>query len=566
MGQIETKKLVKIQFKKKEINELELNPNSPLNITRKKIKKTIDFPFTFLDENFNEISEADELSTTLNDILEGKKLYIKKKKKERNILGEKIYSKNGLNFFLYPKIYLTDIQEKNSSNIMIIGETGVGKSTWIHSLLNYLENIEIDEEIRYLLFDEKKKQKEYEIKYGKKQDGSSITDEPEIYEIAPTVLYNNSLKLIDTSGFGDTRGIEYDNKIVKEIYNFLNNSNINNLKSICLVFKASETRAHERLNYLLKRLFSLFADDVKKNFIIIFNFVDSLTDISVLDVLKNKKLPFYEIFGDIENLPRFCFNNKAYFDSDTYYYNAAFENNNKNFEEFFKYLSKLKPVSLERTKNLLYERIQIREKIDEIYVNISHIKNEISLMINRNKTLSNKKIQILNYYNSPYILYCKNHDKICHKNCNGPKICSHFEQSNNCDECHCSNSNHRYIMNYDDKKEKEYNKKLFDDINFSNEESNKSNNIIYHFFMTCIETLQDLIKKNKELNSISLNKEDENNKNEYILNILNEIIKEKDKIKDFFQYIIQNIENLDDDMKSEMIKNFINDIRNNNQI
>lgn len=35
-------------------------------------------------------------------------------------------------------------KKKNSSNIMVIGETGVAKSTWIHSLLNYLEGIEID--------------------------------------------------------------------------------------------------------------------------------------------------------------------------------------------------------------------------------------------------------------------------------------------------------------------------------------------------------------------------------------------------------------------------------------
>lgn len=515
MGQLETKKLVKIQYKKKEISELELNLNNKLNITRKKLKQSIDFPFSFLDENDNEILEEDELSNTLNDILDGKKLHIKKQKKKRNILGEKIDSKNGLNFFLYPKIYLTDIQEKNASNIMIIGETGVGKSTWIHSLLNYLENVEIEEDFRYLLFDEKQKQKEYEIKYGKKPEGSSITDVPEIYEIAPNLLYNNPLRLIDTSGFGDTRGIEYDNKIMKDIYDLIENSKLDNLKAICLIFKASETRAHGRLKYILERLFSLFGEDAKNNFIIIFNFVDSLTDISIMDVLKNEELPFYKIFGDIENLPRFCFNNKAYFDDDRYYYNVIYENNDKNFENFFKYLSNLKPVSMEKTKKIFHDRIQIREKIFEMNINISHIRREINSMINKNKSILEQKKKMLDYYNSPYTLYCKNHDKICHKNCNGPKICSHFAQSNNCDVCNCSNGNHKYIMNYDDKKEKEYNTKISKDINFSNEELERSNNKIYYFFMTCLETLQHLIIKNRELNLISLKKDNENVKNEY---------------------------------------------------
>jgi len=45
---------------------------------------------------------------------------------------------------------------------MVIGETGVGKLTWIHCLLNYLEEIDIEEKIRYLLFNEKQKQEKYE--------------------------------------------------------------------------------------------------------------------------------------------------------------------------------------------------------------------------------------------------------------------------------------------------------------------------------------------------------------------------------------------------------------------
>lgn len=39
-------------------------------------------------------------------------------------------------------------KKKNSSNIMVICQTRVAKSTLIHSLLNHLEGIEIDEKIR----------------------------------------------------------------------------------------------------------------------------------------------------------------------------------------------------------------------------------------------------------------------------------------------------------------------------------------------------------------------------------------------------------------------------------
>ena len=259
MGQIETKNLIKIHNKNKNINEIELNINQKLNQTRKKLNKSIDFPFIFLDDDFNELSGKDELSSTLGDILVGKKLYIKKQIKKRNILGNKIYSDKGLDFYLYPKANLTDIQKFTASNIMIIGETGVGKSTFIHSLLNYLEEVEIDENIRYLLFNEKQQQIEYEKKYGKKSAGCSITDEPAIYDLEPSKLYDNPLRIIDTTGFGDTRGIEYDNKIIKDIYNLLENSTIYNIKLICLLFKASETRVTDRLTYIMNKLFSLFS-------------------------------------------------------------------------------------------------------------------------------------------------------------------------------------------------------------------------------------------------------------------------------------------------------------------
>ena len=435
MGQLEAKKFVRIQLENKKINELELNVNSNLDITRKKLKKLINFPFIFTDGENNEISIDDEFSSTLNDVLDGKNLYIKKRLKPREVLGEKLYSKNGLNFYLYPKANLLENKEKEAFTIMIIGETGVGKSTWIHSLLNYLEGIEIDENIRYLLFDEQQKQKEYEIKYGKKSLGSSVTDIPEIYQVGPTKLFDNQLQIIDTTGFGDTRGIDYDSKIIEDIHNLLEISKIEKINAICLIFKANETRAHDRLRYLLDKLFSLFGKDVKNNFIIIFTFVDSL-----------------------------------------------------------------------------------------IYINSNHIISEISSFFNENKILNDKKKSILEHINSPYVLYCKYHNNICHKNCKGSKLCSHFCYNNRCNLCNCNNSEHRYIMIYDYKREKEYNINLIKEINMNDGESTKTINRLYHFLMNSIETLLNLILKNIEINDISLKKDDVNIKNEYIQNTLNEII------------------------------------------
>ena len=109
-----------------------------------------------------------------------------------------------------------------------------------------MQGIQIEENNRYYLFDEKALQLEYAKKHGKKPEGSNITDCQAIYNIEQTVLYKNPIRLIDTAGFGDTRGEVYDEQITKDIQKLFESSEIENLNAICLIFKTTETRAHDR--------------------------------------------------------------------------------------------------------------------------------------------------------------------------------------------------------------------------------------------------------------------------------------------------------------------------------
>ena len=76
--------------------------------------------------------------------------------------------KGDLQFLEISKVQFTCTELDWVSNIMVAGETGVGKSTWIHAFLNYMQGIQIEENIRYLLFNEKEKQKKYDEKHGEK--------------------------------------------------------------------------------------------------------------------------------------------------------------------------------------------------------------------------------------------------------------------------------------------------------------------------------------------------------------------------------------------------------------
>lgn len=166
------KKKIKIRASEKLIKEIELDIDTKLSNIRNILENEISFNFIFLNEDEKEIKKEDESAKTLDDILDGKNLYLKKEIFKRQMLGEKVETKNGLDFYVFPQEELTYTEDQRSINIMVVGETGVGKSTFLHCFLNYLQGMQIEEKNRYYLFNEKKLQEEYNRTHPKEQKSS----------------------------------------------------------------------------------------------------------------------------------------------------------------------------------------------------------------------------------------------------------------------------------------------------------------------------------------------------------------------------------------------------------
>ena len=189
------KKKIRIYLGNQRKTEMELETGKLLTEIRNDLLDPVKFPFIFLDDEDNEIPKEKESTTKLEDILDGRNLMLKKIE-EKKMLGRKIKSKNGLDFYIYPQINLTKEEKDKSLNIMILGETGMGKSTWLHSLINYIQNIKLEENNRYLLFDEKSLQEEHQKIHGKKPYGCSVTDKPAIYSIEASKQFINPLRIL----------------------------------------------------------------------------------------------------------------------------------------------------------------------------------------------------------------------------------------------------------------------------------------------------------------------------------------------------------------------------------
>ena len=129
---------------------------------------------------------------------------IKRKPKEGSI--EK-GTKEGLKIYLYPSDKFKEEEEIKCKIVIVVGETGSGKTTLLNSLVNYIEGIKLEEYFRYIIINEENiKRKKHE----------SQTEEVNIYYIKAS-NGNPLLKIIDTPGFGDTRGISFVQEIPKKL-------------------------------------------------------------------------------------------------------------------------------------------------------------------------------------------------------------------------------------------------------------------------------------------------------------------------------------------------------------
>ncbi|XP_059380169.1 uncharacterized protein LOC132115787 [Carassius carassius] len=280
-------------------------------------------------------------------------------------------------FLSYQKIFLGERnKQKSHKTILLVGETGTGKTTLINTMINYMLGVQREDKVWFEFTDDQ-------------SDRSSAQSQTSSVTVYGFYLQESpiDLTIIDTPGYGDTRGVNLDKKIAKSLLNLSKSEEgIHEIHAVCLVIKASQNRLSDRQKYIFDAVQSLFGKDISENIVLLFTHSDgmrpknALTAVEAAEIqcaVNKKNQPVYFLFNN-------CQSDAADGEDDEEYDEEYDEANKQRLDQswnlsfrgitrLFKFLDTIKPKSLEMTRDVI-------EKRERLEANVSNIRERVKMM------------------------------------------------------------------------------------------------------------------------------------------------------------------------------------------
>ncbi len=285
---------------------------------------------------------------------------------------------------------------KQNKIVLLVGETGAGKTTLINTMVNYILDVKFEDEIWYEITEEEAR-----------DQSESQTSEITMYEV-----YSEktpvSLTIIDTPGYGDTRGLEKDLEVAMNLANlFQSNDGVREVDAVCFVIQASRNRLSDRQNYIISSVLSLFGKDIVNNIVFLITHADGMKPKNVLGAINKARIPCRR---DKNGQPvYFLFNNRQADDRQTEkrYIRAqrgAWEDSMDDMKQFLQSLDIKNRRSLELTSNVLIERIRFEANICNLKLQMEEMEMKKAEQVQIQEAIIQNKRNIDECKNFTFIL------------------------------------------------------------------------------------------------------------------------------------------------------------------
>jgi septin family protein len=376
----------------------------------------------------------------------------------------------------------SSLPENEFINILLLGETGVGKSTFINAFINYLTFKTLEEAaskeplalipVSFLMtigddFTEQIVKLDVSDTSNNEDfthPGQSVTQHCRSYVFPLKDHDGKKLRIIDTPGFGDTRGLNQDDLNMQHILEYIDQ--FTHLNAVCFLLKPNESRLNIFFRTCLTQLFDFLGSNVREN--IIFCFTNSRPtfyapgDTGPLLRAMLKSIPGANISFQKENA--YCF------DSESFRYLVALKNgitfNNeekceyetswlKSVAEFNRLLNHIRQSPIvyhiqDHLKSIKHAQLEIAHMIRPILEAMrNHLRNKILQIMNLQKRSIVMNPKSIRHPVTKCLLY--NHDRYQIANFWFIKECQDNIKQNN---HNCSSTSNQYmtldyVLDYD---------------------------------------------------------------------------------------------------------------------
>ena len=426
---------IKVFLNENLVSDIKCEKDLSLEDLRKLILNIVKEEFIFLDMDGNKVEKEDEQDYKIEDILVNESIKIipnqlqntfkeappanpanessennhkifnedkTTNSKNKNIDFSKydiINKRNDLTTYKYSNIkpiskhelvreYLYDKNDEMNYNdsdayvILFCGKTGDGKSTAINAFFNIIKGIELEDNYRFILVTEPKKAK---------GQAESQTDGVHLYYLKDKD--NKPVIIIDSQGYGDTRGKKYD-EMVNDAFRYVFTNVIDHINTVCFIAKSNTNRLDILTRYIFSSVTNLFSEDISENFIILATFanIETMEDGPAFISSIQTDADFLNIQKRMNENWWYALDSKCILrnekDSLTKY---SFKQLNELYENKVK---KLRPKSIKKCAEVLETRNELKMQINSLNITFQNLIVEQENLQKKQDNLSKKQFEI----------------------------------------------------------------------------------------------------------------------------------------------------------------------------